>query len=137
MHDNYMSGLTEAKAKYKVLINYYQCNPILRNDIVWFQFSKRIPAVPRRVVGLPRDKFEIIEGDGGQWNIKINDVLMESNNQPLFIRANSIPPLKIFQQFFNGILPKGKYILLSNSSPGMSDSRNLGLIDEKSITGKV
>ena len=139
MEDGFLSGLVEKGRSFYVLKDYYQCNEVHRDDIVWFRISAPIPPVPRIVKALPGDKFEVVQtkDDPKQWNIKINGKWIDGESGRYFIKSEHIPPLKTYQISRKGKLRPGEFIVLSTTPPGLSDSGNLGLIRKRSLEGKV
>lgn len=138
--DPFMAGIINKDSAYSVLTKYYDCNPINRNDIVWFQFSRVIAPVPRRVVGLPDDNFDVVQdpSDLEKWFIKIGDDVVKSHSgQDYFIKSKSVPPLKTYALSLKGKIPKDKYIILSSEPPGLTDSSNLGLVRHDALVGRV
>ena len=138
-NDEYMSGVIEKGEKIKILTNFYNCNDVRRGDIAWYQFSNQIEPVARTVWGLPGDNYSLTEDSSkkGYWRISINGQEVTTNSEPYYIYSNSVPPLKTYELSRGGVLLADEYILLSNRSPGLSDSSNLGLIHKKELIGKV
>lgn len=94
--------------------------PINRFDYIVFDFLERL--ICKRVVGMPGDKFEIIEDE-----LVINN----SERYPMYGRRT----LKYFSESYNKILIPDQFIALGNNNS--LDSANFGPISKKLIIGKL
>jgi len=138
MKDTHMNGIINKNEPIRVLIGFYDCNPIKRRDLVYFRISPPIEPVVRMVYGIPGDRFKVIESENeNQWNILINDQMITVDGGSYYIQSRHTPPLETYEKSRNGVLGKDEYIILSNVPPGLSDSSNLGLIKNKAFEGKV
>lgn len=138
-NDEFMSGVVKKGENIKVLENFYNCNEVSRGDLAWYRFSNQIAPVVRTVRGLPGDKYTLTQTPDKKdaWKISINGEDITAPDGLYYIYSNSVPPLKTYEISRGGILLADEYILLSNVSPGLSDSSNLGLIRKKDLAGKV
>ena len=138
MKDSHLNGLVNKNDPIKVLKDFYKCNTVKRNDLVYFRISPPIEPVVRVVYGLPGDNFKVEETDiKNQWHLFINEKRVEIDGSPYFIQSRHTPPLRTYQVSRKGVLGANEYIILSNVPPGLSDSSNLGLIKSNSFEGKV
>ena len=137
--DGNMVDLIPKSSTVKIMMDFYNCNEIKRNDLVWYRFSNQIPPVVRLVRGLPGDKYSLSPDpeDKERWFISVNGSKIKSENENFYIKSNTVPPLKTYELSRGGILRDDEYILLSSFPPGLSDSSNLGLISKKALVGKV
>jgi len=138
-NDDFMNGIVSKGGKVKVFKNFYNCNLPKREDLVLLRFSDQIEPVVRKIMGVPGDKYSVdeIPGKKGAWTITINDKIVKSNEEDFVIKSNTVPPLRTYQISRNGILKSDEYIVLSNTSPSISDSSNLGLFSKKVLAGRV
>ncbi len=133
-----MEGAMAMDKTYRVFENYYQCNPISRDDVVLFRYSAHQPPVPRIVRGLPGDTFAMEETEEHKWTIAINGQKVQGPDaHPYIIFSETTPPLKTYQDSRKGVLGPDEYILLSNQPPGHADSGNLGVIKKGQIAARI
>lgn len=126
--------------KLLVLHNFYSCNPVDKGDFVLFQISANSAARVRRVVGVPGDRFEVVEDTKKKaWNLKINGKLIPwQNGQPYFFGSDKMPPtLRKNQDYAHGEIPRDNYIVLALVAPGSADSSFTGLVRKEQLIGKV
>jgi len=137
--DEFMMGLIEQNTKLVVLKDYYDCNKIQRGDIVYTRFSASIQPIVKVVRAVGGDKFEVIP-DGGskrRYHIKVNGEYVTDRMGKFTIESLVVPPLQTYQDARNGVLKDDEVMILSNVSPGKSDSASLGLIKDRFVEGKV
>ena len=110
MSDNLMAGVIDKGKPFEVHSNFYSCNPIKVNDIVWHRVSNGIEPVARIVVAVPGDRFRLYndKSDKKRWYIQVNNSDVEFDKRKYTILSNSIPPLKTYEQQLAGQLPKDK-----------------------------
>jgi len=139
MNDKLMSGIIEKGQPYEVLKNYYKCNPIKKDDLVWYRISPPIEPVVKIVKAVPGDIFKLTraEGDKEKWFIDVNGSPVKAMGKKYYFVSKIVPPLKTYEISRKGKLRESEFILLSNVPPGMSDSSNLGLIQRSKLEGKV
>lgn len=138
MKDSHLAGIIDKDEPIRILLGFYDCNPIQRGDLVFFRISPPIEPVVKVVYGIPGDKFEVKETEvKNQWHILINGKTVEVEDGPYFIQSRHTPPLKTYERAKKGTLGKDDYIILSNVPPGLSDSSNLGLVRRVAFEGKV
>ncbi|OFZ14875.1 MAG: hypothetical protein A2Z20_04615 [Bdellovibrionales bacterium RBG_16_40_8] len=137
--DNNMAGIIPKNSVVKIMLGYYGCNNVKRDDLVWYRFSDHINPVVRLVRGLPGDKYSLTPdpSDKERWFININGKPVKSEKENFYIKSNTVPPLKTYELSRGGVLQTDEFIILSNFPPGISDSSNLGLISKKTLVGKV
>lgn len=137
--DPFMAAVYPEGTQVKVLANYYQCNPVQRDQHVWFQFSESIRPVVRIVIGTPGDKYEMTqESDKQHWSLKINGQALKTKDGAAYLMENkNVPPLKTYEISRQGVLKDNEYILVSSNPPGLTDSSNLGLINAEKFAGRV
>ncbi len=123
----------------KILLNYYQCNQIKRNDIVLYSYAGNSAPLIKIVKGIPGDSFRIIETGKGGWYILINgEILRNFENKPYLISdRRKFNLLRIYEKSYQGKIPEGAYLLLGNLIYGSLDSTQFGFVEKKDIIGKV
>lgn len=139
MNDELMSGILEKGQSYEVLQNYYSCNPIKKDDLVWYRISPPIEPVVKIVKAVPGDSFKLTrsEEDKEKWFIDVNGSPVKTMGEKYFFISKIVPPLKTYEISRKGKLREKEFILLSNVPPGLSDSSNLGLIQRAKLEGRV
>lgn len=121
-----MPGLTDQE---RIFVNKYEYrlspNNIHRGDLVVFHY----PREPResyikRIVGLPRDTVEILDGDVYVNNQKLPEPYVADE----FRDRDSMPPLTV---------PPDDYFVLGDHRNSSSDSRSWGFVGRSAIYGKA
>ena len=136
--DPHMEEAIPGGTNMRVFLNYYNCNSVSREDLVWFRFSDSIKPVVRIVKGVPGDRYELQKLDDKKWSIKINgQAIKTKTGNDYFVESNSVPPLKTYEISRKGILRDKEFILLSSNPPGLTDSSNLGLVKPEKLAGRV
>ena len=121
-----MPGLTDQE---RIFINKYEyklgTGQIQRADLVVFNF----PLDPsqsyiKRVVGLPGDEVEIVDGD-----VYVNGLMLEEAYVPAEYRDHvTVRPQKV---------PQGRYFVLGDHRSSSNDSRTWGFVERSLIYGKA
>lgn len=140
MKDDELLGILERGQEFHVLMNYYQCNPVKRGDLIYYKISDPIEPVVKVARAIPGDKFEVLaaEDEPNTWHIKINgQFVMAGDKKYFFVYEHPEPPLKTYEISRHSIVGPDEYIILSTVPPGMSDSRNFGLVRKDSFVGRV
>lgn len=139
MTDGQMPGLLNVGREFKVLLNFYACNPIKRGDLVYFRFSESIEPAIRSVVGLPDDLFEVVQdtAEPRRYFVKINGQFVTVNELQYYFLSDVTPPLKTYELSRRGRLGAKEYIILTNVPNGITDSSNFGLVRANEFTGRV
>ena len=121
-----MPGLTDQE---RIFINKYEyklgTGQIQRADLVVFNF----PLDPsqsyiKRVVGLPGDNVEIVDGD-----VYVNGLMLEEAYVPAEYRDHVTVRLQK--------VPQGKYFVLGDHRSSSNDSRTWGFVERRLIYGKA
>ncbi|MDP3990767.1 MAG: signal peptidase I [Candidatus Nealsonbacteria bacterium] len=121
----------------KVFWGYYDCNDIKRDDVVLYSYAGNEAPLIKIVRGVPGDKFNLWQTDGG-WHILINgEVLKNSEGIPYLISGKRYEMLSLYEKDYGGIIPKDAYLIMGNLVSGSIDSTRYGLIDKSDILGKV
>lgn len=134
---NSLSGLIEDGKEVKIWRDYYKCRPVRRNDIVVYQYAGNLNPLIKIVKGMPGDRFELEQADGG-WYIKLNGKrLVNSQGEPYRLTDAQIRVLELYAKDYQGIIPSGAYLLFGNIATGSLDSTRFGLVSGRDITAKV
>ena len=132
-----LSGLIENGAEVKILLGFYDCNEVQREDIVIYSYVGNQNPLIKIIKGIPEDKFELVENNGN-WNIFINGkVAVNSLGQPYVLDERGYQMLSLYEKDYRGIIPLNTYLLLGNLATGSLDSSHFGLVDKNDILGKV
>jgi signal peptidase I len=121
------SMLPELRDQERIFVNkfVYRIEDINRKDIVVFWYPRdRSKSYIKRIIGMPGDTVEIIDGD-----VYINDKLLkEPYVDPRFVDHHSYAPV---------FVEPGHYFVLGDHRNQSNDSRNWGLVPEGYIYGKA
>jgi signal peptidase I len=124
--------------KDRVIVYHFMYQP-KRNDIVvayMINYGEDEYFV-KRVFGMPNDKIHFIKDNNDDYDIYINDVRLESVTGAIY-KVN-LEGVEIISRKINdeGFIMDDFYLILGDNATGSTDSRNLGLIHERDIIGKV
>jgi signal peptidase I len=116
----------------KGLSGYYDCNPILRNQIAILKFKSREETFVKKIVGIPGDELAF-END----QLKLNGKILENSvNEPYLFSQASQKIITIPLQ--NGRIPEGRYLILGEEkSASAFDSRQFGFAEKEHLIGRV
>ncbi len=138
LNDPLMAGILTQDQYLEVLFGYYKCNPVQRQELVYYRMSPPLDPVIRRVHGIPGDRFEVLDaGTARTYNLKINGELVKTQNQIFFFTSDDLPPLKTFEIARQGVLGLNEFIVFAEVPPGGSDSTALGIVKLTAFEGKV
>lgn len=139
MDDEFMTGLVDKGSRYLVLKNYYACNSVKRGDIVSFRISAPLQPVVKVIRAVGGDKFEVIPDKENlrRYFLKVNGEFVPDRTGRFILESPGKPALETYQEARSGKLRDDEVLILSNVSPGKSDSASLGLVKSRMIEGKV
>jgi signal peptidase I len=121
----------------KVLLGYYNCHPIQRNDIVLYNYSGNKNPIIKTVKGVPGDRFSLEKTNNG-WYISINgEILKNSQSQPYILDYRGYKVLSLYERSYKGTIPEDAYLILGNLPYGSLDSSHFGFVGRKDFLGKV
>lgn len=139
--DPYMRGVLEVGQKFKVIMNYYDCNEPKRGDLVFYQLHHSMDPVVKIVRGVPGDKFSLSRDKlHGGWNLEVNGDKVYSavdKKEAYFFGASTPPPLALYEKSHKGKIGPGNILLLSSWPPGDIDSGLFGMFSLTDVVGKV
>ena len=132
-----LDPLIKPEQTIKALFGYYNCHEIERGDVVLFDYAGNKNPLIKVVKGIPGDKFELRETEGG-WNIIVNNKYVKNfEGKPYLISGNRYKMLALYERDYKGMIPENAYLLLSNQISGSVDSTRFGLVDKSGIIAKV
>lgn len=133
-----LSGLIEDGAVLKILMGYYKCHPVERDDIIIYNYPGGDPLV-KIAKGVEGDKFQLKKSATGcGWNILINNKILEnSQNSPYCLGEQGYRMLSLYEKDYKGVIPQNAYLILGNSTGGTLDSTRFGLVDKSDFLGKA
>lgn len=139
MLDPYLRGLVEIDTTVDVVLNAFNCETPQREQVVLYRFSEFDDPVLRRVVGIPGDKFSVIQvEENGDWQLKINGkFVVGAKGEQYRFGSELPPPLKLAEESRKGVVGKDEVILFSSFPPGDRDSGTFGIISTIDIVGKA
>ena len=134
---NSLQGLIEDGQIVKVLLGYYDCHQIERDDIILFTHGSSENPLIKIVKGIPGDKFNLQETAGG-WHILINEnILKNTLEKPYLIDQSGYKMLSLYIVDHNGIIPEQALLIMGNLTFGTTDSSRLGLISIRDVLGRA
>jgi hypothetical protein len=136
VRDPLMQKMIPMGSTVKVLLNHYNCNPVKKGDLAFYEFSKTVAPVLRIVQAVPGDRFSVYKTANGKWGVKVNDKPVVIGNEEYWFNFSSVPPLKTYSDYGHGVLGKNEYLVFS-ISPGLTDSSNLGIVKLSELSGKA
>lgn len=141
-NDPYMRGIIEQGQKFKVILNYYDCNKPQRGDLVLFQIHASMDPVVKIVRGVQNDRFKLSKDDKYKaWNLEVEGDTVYSatdKKEKYFFGGTVPPPLALYERSHQGkITGNGDVILLSSWPPGNMDSGQFGMFNLADVAGKV
>lgn len=139
MQTDSMSGLIEKDQMFDVLHGYYKCNPIKKNELVYFSPSPTIKPTVRKLWGLPGDSFALVESptETGRFQVLINQQPVSTVDGVLVIEAAQTQALRSFETARKGLLGPDEFIIFSNKMPPFNDSVRFGLVKSSHFKGRV
>lgn len=138
MKDRFMHGIIEEGQQFKVIMNWYACNPLEKDEIVYYRISKTLDPIVKIVRARSGDKFKLVKNKAqGNWNLQVNGEYVKSGEDNYFFGADLPPVLNLYEKPRKGILRDGELIVLSNVAPGDKDSGVFGLFNISDVMGKV
>lgn len=152
LYDGMYRGHHEYAGTLVVDKDYYTKNKFQRGEVVFFKAPKTGHKNVARVVGLPGEKIEIIDGQ-----LYINDKKLKAfyakamNNgisdfhtyqKMMKANGNEIQGEKDWKEYFHRnlksvVIPKNEVFILADNGWRIQDSFELGPISQKDIEGKV
>lgn len=125
--------------KIKLLLGYYQCHPINRNDVIVYQYAGQETPLLKIVKGLPGDRFAIARAkNGSEWNLLINDQLARNSEYiPYSLTDQGHRLMELYARDYGGTIPRNAYLILGNRPEGTLDSTRFGLVGASEIIGKA
>lgn len=130
---NSMAPLLNNGEEVKVLLGYYNCHPLKRNDLIIISFKTQpLNLYVKRLVGLSNDKIEIKDGI-----IYLNNqILKNSLGKPYQVSERGEKLL--LKPLLEQKIPQGYYLVLSEETNiNAFDSRYFGYIEKNHIKGLV
>lgn len=125
--------------KVEILLGYYQCHPVSRNDVVVFHYAGQETPLLKIVKGMPGDRFAIERNkNGSEWNLLINGELARNSEYiPYSLTDEGRRLLGLYARDYRGTIPGNAYLILGNRPEGTLDSTRFGLIGVSDILGKA
>lgn len=121
-----------------ILENYYECNPIQRNDVVAYVYGGNKNPIIKFIKGVPGDSFSLEKTNNDSWHIMIaGKPAVNSENMPYALPVHKTKMLSLYIKSYNGVIPEGAYLLLGDVPGGTQDSTVFGLVGGNDIIGKV
>ena len=125
--------------KFQLTSNWYECHPVTRGDLVFYQYSFTRPAVARRVVAEPGDRIAVKKDRHQHWNLWVNEkVALNSEKKPYeFGNEKHDPVLALYTHQNNGKLKAREAVVFSEPIAGSLDSGMFGVVNADDFLGKL
>lgn len=137
IHGRSMEPSLMPEQKIKVLLGYYDCHEIKRNDIVAISYMNGERIMGKFVKAIPGDNF-FLKKKNGSWQVYVNGkILLNSEGMVYDLDINRAKMLALYEKDYNRIIPNNAYLILGNITSGSRDSTQFGLISKEKIIGKV
>ncbi len=132
-----LSGIIASGASIEVLVGYYACHPVLRNDIVMYRYGGNPEPIIKIVRGVPGDALKL-QKEGAVWRIVVNGkVLATSGGAPYALGDAAHRILSLYVPEGGVVIASSTYLIFGNLAEGSVDSTRFGLVDVSDILGKV
>jgi signal peptidase I len=134
-----LSGIVENGDTLKLLVGYYKCHPVERNDLLIYQYTGNQAPLIKIVKAIEGDKFRLKKSATGcGWNILVNDeVLKNSQDKDYCFDETGFHMLSLYEQDYQGVIPRDGLLILGNQTSGSLDSSRFGLIGKENLLGKA
>lgn len=139
MTDVSMVGLIEKDQEVDVIINYFACNPILKDQLVLYRFSGAMDPVLRKVVAVEGDTFKVQKDTKHKaWNLLVNGkIVKDRSGEPHYFGFDKPPTLSLYEAPRKGKLQKDETIVFTSQPPSEKDSGTFGLTSKADMVGLV
>ncbi|MCC6276716.1 MAG: hypothetical protein IT289_02230 [Oligoflexia bacterium] len=140
LKDYAMAPVLKMGQKFKVVENYYGCNPLKRGDLVYFRFSPQESPVVRKVMGIPVDKFGVRMGKTKMdWRAIINGEVAKTpaGEEYQFGSDRGNPVLSLYIESRKGILQENEIILFAAVPSAHITAGTMGISSMVDVVGKV
>lgn len=133
-----MNPLILDGATVRALYGYYDCNEVLRGDIILAHTSRNADPIIKSVRVLPGDRFELLMKANDDWRIVVNGrELKNSAGEAYSLTDGRVKMLALFEAEYKNILPSGLYLIFGEEKGGTLDSTIFGPIEKRDIIAKV
>ena len=135
VNGNSLEPLVKSGETIKIIFGFYACNPVVRDDIVAYQYAGNSNPIVKIARGVPGDKWSL-EKSGDYFLIQVNgDIIKNSAG-----REYKIPATNKMLPLYAGdypVIPENSYLILGDGVNGSLDSSSFGFADGNNILGKV
>jgi len=118
------------------IYDYYDCNDILRDDVVLYDYAGNKSLLIKSVKAIPGDRWELKEVNNGYEIVVNNESVLNFEKEPYLISSNSAKMIELYINDYP-IIPNDTYLLLGNKIGGTLDSTKFGLVGKNDIKAKV
>ena len=133
-----MRGIIAEGEEVALMTGFYNCNNVLRGDVVAYHYAGNDSYVVKQVRGIPGDSIQLEKNDSSEWSIVVNkEKLKTVSGQSYSLRDSQKGLLESYIESYKGTLPEDAYLLLGTSAFGSADSTQFGFIGRKDIAGKI
>lgn len=133
-----MGTLLEKGQQYKILVGYFDCNPVQRGDLVAFLTPEAERPLVRVVRGLPGDRVEVRSTEGENREVLVNDdTVIATGEQVRWTAPSKAPAISELFEGHEGVLGDDQYLILAVTRLGEADSIALGPSPKSQIMGMI
>lgn len=132
-----LAGLIEDGAVTRIIMGYYACHEVGRDDIVVYNYPGGDPLV-KIVKGISGDEFRLKKYRPGCWNLLINGKILRNSRKTAYcIGEHGYRMLSSYEKVYNGVIPQDACLILGNQPEGTLDSTRFGLVGRVDLMGKA
>jgi len=134
-----LSGLIKDGKHLKILVGYYQCHPVEREDIVAYNYAGNQAPLLKIAKAVEGDKFALVKARAGDcWNLLINGRIAETSAKAAYcFDGRGYRMLSLYEKDYGGSIPKDALLILGNQTSGSLDSSRFGLMSVRDLLGKA
>ncbi len=131
-----LTGIVSDGSSIILAYGFYNCNPVLLNDIVAYKYGgSKIPLI-KIVKALPGDTFHVLLKDN-YYYIEVNKKTVTYSDGAIYkLPQKEYAMLKMYEDSYHSVIPPSAYLILGNRT-GTTDSGRFGLISKNDILGKA
>lgn len=120
-----------------LLHGYYRCNDVRRGDVVALRFGGDAQPLAKVVHAVPGDRLALVGTPQGERLVVNGEVARNSEGAPYGVDAAAQRMLGTYVRGFEGVVPKGAYLVLGDQAIRTMDSRVFGLVAREDLLGRL
>ena len=133
-----LSGILEDGSEITLLVGYYNCNEVKRDDLAVYQYAGSPDPIIKVIKGLPGDIFSLKLAENGQRRISVNNQEIKNSTGEFYELSEARSKmLALYEKDYGGVIPVNSFLILGNKADGTLDSIRFGLVDKSGFLGKA